>query len=88
LGSGLCIFDAGDIKFDDRQVIVLADRRSDSFRVAPGGDDRVAGCQRSCSMTDSRAVTFDTPGAAKCRRMPPNPAVKVRSKDLEATSPA
>jgi hypothetical protein len=45
LGGGLCIFDAGNVKFDDHQVVVFADGRSDSFRVAPRGDDRVAGCQ-------------------------------------------
>jgi hypothetical protein len=36
-------------------------------------------------MTDSWTVAFDTCGGARCRGMPRDLAVKVRSKDLEAT---
>jgi hypothetical protein len=37
----------GDVELDDQQVVSPTERISDDLRIAPGGDDRVAGGQRS-----------------------------------------
>src|SRR5262249_34101489 len=60
-------------------------RRSDSSKIQRPQEQPADHVEHSCSMMGSRTVTSDTYGSAACRTMPRNPAVKVRSKDLEAT---
>ena len=47
LDRGLGVLGAGDVELHGQQVVVVAERRSDLRGVAAGGDDGVAGGQRS-----------------------------------------
>ena len=56
LDRRLGIFGAGDVELHGQQVVVVAERRGDLLGVAAGGDDGVAGGQRSLGDVDAQAA--------------------------------